>query len=75
MKVDVAELLGNEYILHGNFAGQRTVSKVNVDPENDIHIGDKVKLVMDLSKCHFFKVDTLEEKENLPLQERNKTII
>ena len=75
MDVDVAELLGNEYILHGKFANQRIVSKVNVDPENDIHIGDTVKLVMDLSKCHIFKVDTVEEKESLPIQERNKTII
>jgi multiple sugar transport system ATP-binding protein len=74
-RVDVAELLGNEYILHGTFAGQRIVSKVNVNPENDIHIGDTVKLVMDLSKCHVFKVDTQEEKNSLPIQERNKTIV
>lgn len=74
MRVDVAELLGNEYILHGKFAGQKIVSKVLVNPEKDIRIGDEVELAIDLSKCHFFKVDTVEEKELLPVEEINKCI-
>jgi multiple sugar transport system ATP-binding protein len=75
MKVEVAELLGNEYMLHGKFAGQSLVSKVLVNPDKDVHINDTVSLVLDMSKCHFFKVDTEEERNNLPVQEHNKCII
>lgn len=75
MKVEVAELLGNEYMLHGKFAGQSLVSKVLVNPDKDVHINDTVSLVLDMSKCHFFKVDTEEERSNLPVQEHNKCII
>lgn len=75
MKVEVAELLGNEYMLHGKFAGQSLVSKVLVNPDKDVHINDTVSLVLDMSKCHFFKVDSKEEREKLTVQEYNKTII
>lgn len=75
MKVEVAELLGNEYMLHGKFAGQSLVSKVLVNPDKDVHINDTVSLVLDMSKCHFFKLDTEEERNNLPVQEHNKCII
>lgn len=75
MKIEVAELLGNEYMLHGKFAGQSLVSKVLVNPDKDVHINDTVSLVLDMSKCHFFKVDTEEERAALPVQEHNKCII
>lgn len=75
MKIEVAELLGNEYMLHGSFADQPLVSKVLVNPDKDVHINDVVSLVFDMSKCHFFKVDSEEERAALPVQEHNKCII
>ncbi len=75
MKIEVAELLGNEYMLHGKLAGQSLVAKVLVNPDKDVHINDTVSLVLDMSKCHFFKVDTEEERAALPVQEHNKCII
>ncbi|MGI6713511.1 MAG: TOBE domain-containing protein [Bacilli bacterium] len=75
MKVDVAELLGHEYILHGKIAGNTIVSKVPVIANQDIHIGDMVRLALDLRKAHFFKVDTAEELENLPMAEQGLCII
>lgn len=75
MKVEVAELLGNEYMLHGKFANQTLISKVLVNPDKDIHINDVVSLVFDMNKCHFFKVDSEEERKSLPVQDHNKCII
>jgi multiple sugar transport system ATP-binding protein len=75
MKIEVSELLGNEYMIHGKLAGQNLVAKVLVNPEKDLHINDTVSLVLDMSKCHFFKVDSAEEKATLPVQEHNKCII
>lgn len=73
--VDVAELLGHEYILHGDYCGQRIVSKVPVIDNHSIRIGDKVKVAFDMMKSHFFKIDTEEEKKTLPLAEQGKVII
>jgi len=75
MKVEVAELLGNEYMLHGKLAGQSLVAKVLVNPDKDVHINDTVSLVLDMAKCHFFKIDTDEERAALTVQEHNKCII
>lgn len=73
--VEIAELLGNEYIVHANVFGQKLISKLLVDPANAIHIGAKLNLVMDFSKVAFFKVDSPEEAETLPSAELNKRII
>lgn len=75
MGIEVSELLGNEYMLHGKLAGQSLVAKVLVNPDKDVHINDTVSLVFDMSKCHFFKVDSEEERKALPVQEHNKCII
>lgn len=75
MRVDVAELLGHEYILHGKIAGNTIVSKVPVMGNQDIHIGDTVPLALDLRKAHFFKVDTEAELEELPMADRGIAII
>jgi multiple sugar transport system ATP-binding protein len=75
MPVEVAELLGNEYMLHGKFADQPLISKVLVNPDKDIHINDVVSLAFDMGKCHFFKIDSEEERAALPVQEHNKCII
>lgn len=73
--VKVAELLGNEYILHFNFAGHNLIAKVPVIPENDIHIGDKVGLVINLRKAHFFKVESTEEQNAMATADHNARII
>lgn len=55
-EVDVAEMLGNEFILHGKFGSQSLVAKVasRVDVKNH----DKIKLAMDVTKLHFFDPET-----------------
>ena len=72
--VEIAELLGNEYIVHSHLFGQKMIAKLLVDPANTIHIGAKLDLVIDFNKVAFFKVDMPEEAETLPSEERNKRI-
>ncbi len=55
-KVIVAELLGHEFILHGTFAGQPILAKV--DAREDIHGGQTLKLSMDVVKVKFFDPET-----------------
>ncbi len=75
LDVSVAELLGHEYILHGDFAGQKLVAKIPVVSDKTIHIGDKIDLALDLGKAHFFKIDAPEEAESLPESEKGLCII
>ncbi len=57
-KVILAELLGNEYYVHTNFAYQDVVSKF---PSNHhIEKGETVKFCMDLNHCHIFDSETEE---------------
>ncbi len=57
-KVILAELLGNEYYVHTNFAYQDVVSKF---PSNHhIEKGEIVKFCMDLNHCHIFDPETEE---------------
>lgn len=72
--VEIAELLGNEYIVHSKLFGQKIISKLLVDPANAIHIGTKLDLVIDFDKVAFFKVDTEAEAAELPSAELNKRI-
>ncbi len=74
IEVEIAELLGNEYIVHSNLFGQKIVSKLLVDPANAISIGAKLDLVIDYNKVAFFRVDTPEEVEVLPHADRAKRI-
>ena len=55
-KVDVSELLGHEFILHGTFAGQKLLAKVAA--RVDVHPEEVLKLAMDVSKLHFFDAET-----------------
>lgn len=75
LDVQVAELLGHEYILHGFFGGQKIVAKVSVVNDRSIRIGDKVSVCFDMKKTHFFKIDSAETKENLLDSEINLCII
>lgn len=54
--VEVAELLGHEYILHGKIGSQKILAKVSsrVDSSNV----ESVELAIDMAKVHFFDVDT-----------------
>lgn len=56
--VEVAELLGHEFILHGTFAGQPMLAKISA--RDDVNNGDVLKLSMDVSKVKFFDPETEE---------------
>jgi len=50
--VDVAELLGAETNIHITIGGHNIIAKVNA--RDDLGIGDKVDLAINMSKSHFF---------------------
>jgi multiple sugar transport system ATP-binding protein len=54
--VEVSELLGHEFILHGQFGGQKLLAKVA--SRVDVRAHQTIKLAMDVSKLHFFDKDT-----------------
>lgn len=55
-KVEVAELLGHEFILHGEFSGQKLLAKISA--RDDVKGGDVLKLSMDVNKVKFFDPET-----------------
>ncbi len=54
--IEVSELLGHEFILHGQFGGQKMLAKVA--SRVDVKAHDTIKLAMDVSKLHFFDKET-----------------
>jgi multiple sugar transport system ATP-binding protein len=54
-KVSLAELLGNEYYVHTDFAGVDTVSKFPSDRR--LVPGDEIVFSMNLAHCHLFGED------------------
>lgn len=50
--VDVAELLGAQTHIHSNLGTQ--AFSAAVDARYDVRLGNKIKLVFDMNKCHFF---------------------
>ncbi|MHC1735183.1 MAG: ABC transporter ATP-binding protein [Erysipelotrichaceae bacterium] len=56
--VDVCELLGHEFILHGEFGGQKILAKVS--SRVDVHAHDTIQLSMDVAKLHFFDKETTQ---------------
>jgi multiple sugar transport system ATP-binding protein len=52
--IKVAELLGHEYILHSDFAGNNLIAKVPAQENRLYRIGDVVKISMNLNKMHLF---------------------
>ena len=56
--VDIKELLGHEFILHGKIAGQEIQAKVNARNEAQVH--SIIRLSMDLDKIHLFDEKTGE---------------
>jgi multiple sugar transport system ATP-binding protein len=55
-EVDVAELLGHEFILHGSFAGQKILAKVSA--RVDVKAHTVIPLAMEMTKLHFFDKET-----------------
>ena len=54
--IDVSELSGNEFILHGKIAGQKLQARVNA--RYDLSDCASFRLAMDLEKVHFFDPET-----------------
>ena len=57
-EIKVAELLGYEYYLHTDFGGIDLVAKFPA--EDEIRIGDNVKMALNLQKAKFFDPETEE---------------
>lgn len=62
--VDVAELLGSETNLYTTINGHNVVASINA--RAGVRIGDKMKLALDMNKCHFFNP---EDEQRLVLIE------
>ncbi|MFP4177775.1 MAG: ABC transporter ATP-binding protein [Acholeplasmataceae bacterium] len=56
VKVDVAELLGAETNIFTNINNDHICA--SVDARADISIGNRIKLALDMNKCHFFDPET-----------------
>ncbi len=56
MVVDVSELLGHEYILHGRINEKEVVAKISSRVEFKLH--ETLELTMDMAKIHFFDPET-----------------
>jgi len=54
--VDVAELLGAETNIYTDVNGSNVIASVNA--RTNVHMGDKIKLALDLNKIHFFDPET-----------------
>lgn len=50
--VDVAELLGSETNIYTSINGHNVCASINA--RSGVRIGDKMKLALDMNKCHFF---------------------
>ncbi|MBF0699398.1 sn-glycerol-3-phosphate ABC transporter ATP-binding protein UgpC [Streptococcus danieliae] len=56
--VDFAELLGAEYIVHTHLG--KTNLKAIVHSRQDVHMGQKMSLALDMNRAHFFDKETEE---------------
>lgn len=54
MDVSVVELLGHEFIIHGDVEGKRILSKINVDVNKFDDTVKELNLVVDADKLHLF---------------------
>src|SRR5690554_3813247 len=68
IEVDVAELLGSETNIYFNIDEANVIAKV--DARTNVHMGDKIKLGLDLNKLHFFD----PESENRLSFDPNKDV-
>ena len=56
LTVDVSELLGADTNIYATMGGYPVTA--SVDARDDLVIGSKVKLALDMNKCHFFDAET-----------------
>ncbi|MBU1143698.1 MAG: sn-glycerol-3-phosphate ABC transporter ATP-binding protein UgpC [Firmicutes bacterium] len=66
--VDVAELLGSETNIYTSINGHNVCASINA--RTGVRIGDKMKLALDMHKCHFFNPET--EQRLVLLEDDNK---
>ena len=66
MDVEVSELLGHEYILHGTIEGQKVVSKINIDVDKFDEEKKHFDIIVDSAKLNLFDAET---EENLFINE------
>ena len=67
--VDVAELLGSETNLYTTVNGSNICASINA--RAGVRIGDKMKLALDMHKCHFFNP---EDEQRLILIEDDRPV-
>lgn len=67
--VDVAELLGSETNLYTTINGHNVCASINA--RAGVRIGDKMKLALDMNKCHFFNP---EDEQRLVLIEDDRPV-
>ncbi|WP_282925614.1 ABC transporter ATP-binding protein [Helcococcus kunzii] len=58
MDVDVVELLGHEYIIHGRVGNTKILSKINVDIDKFSSDITEMNVVIDSDKLHLFDIET-----------------
>lgn len=58
MNIEVSELLGHEYILHGKIGGFPMLSKLSIDVEKFDESKTTFKVVVDSNKLHLFDKET-----------------
>jgi multiple sugar transport system ATP-binding protein len=68
--VDVAELLGSETNLYTSVNGSNVCASINA--RAGVRIGDKMKLALDMHKCHFFDP---ESELRLVLNESSQPVV
>jgi len=56
VNVEVAELTGAELMIYSTINGKDFVARV--DARSEVKPGQKVKLALDMNKCHFFDAET-----------------
>jgi len=66
--IEVAELMGAEFMLYSSLGGQDFVARV--DARTIVQAGDNLEMALDMNKAHFFDVET--EQRIRPLSEVNK---
>ncbi|MDY5251609.1 MAG: sn-glycerol-3-phosphate ABC transporter ATP-binding protein UgpC [Erysipelotrichaceae bacterium] len=54
--VEVIELLGHEFVLHGKIHGQNVQAKISARDEVKAH--EEIEIAIDMNKIHFFDVET-----------------
>ncbi|MCT1795708.1 ABC transporter ATP-binding protein [Helcococcus kunzii] len=60
LNVDVIELLGHEYIIHGRVGNTKILSKINVDVDKFPDNIEVLNTIIDADKLHLFDIETEE---------------